>query len=268
MSNSRLRRGFLLVALLLVAAFAAVVQAQVKRVPLVAMLEVSVVPLSSSPAILGRAATDALVLEMTRTGRFDSVPRAQLEKQITDSDFSVPLTGNDVQRLGQALGADYVAYGEITEIVFTEKPRRARVTLSVRITDSQTGELANGAIQVGTSSPKTNLTEDDTLIQQAISDAAFSAVRTLNNYRPVEATVLMAQGGTEVSLNAGSRDGIRRGQEMVLLRSSRYVGRIRVSSVGGTDSRALIIEGGNGIRPEDRARAIFKMPHAPRNHER
>src|SRR5687768_15185771 len=101
---------------------AATVQAQPKRAPIVAALEFSVVPLSSSPAILGRTATDAVVLEMTRTGRFDSVPRADLDKQVRDSDLSLPLRSNDVQRLGQALGADYVAYGEITEITFTEKP--------------------------------------------------------------------------------------------------------------------------------------------------
>jgi hypothetical protein len=245
-------------------AMTSVVQAQPKRPPLVAVLEFAVVPRSGSPAILGRAATDAVVLEMTRTGRFDSVPRAQMEQQMKASDLSIPLSNNDVQRLGQAIGSDYVAYGEITEIAFTEKPRRARVTLSVRLTDTLTGELANGAIQVGTSSVKTESTDDDTLIQQAITDAAFSVVRTMNNYRPAEATVLLVRGGSEVSLNQGSRDGISRGQEMVVMRGGRYVGRIRVSSVGDTDSRAEVREGGNGIRPEDRARAIFKMPKAPK----
>lgn len=251
-------------ALLLTAAFTVTVQAQVKRIPTAAVLEFSVVPQSSSPAILGRAATDAVVLEMTRTGRFDSVPRAQMDKQMKESDFSLPLTGNDIQRLGQALGADYVAYGEITEISFAEKPRRARVTLTVRVTDALTGELANGAIQIGNSPPKTDAVEDDTLIQQAISDAAFSVVRALNNYKPLEATVLLARGGVEVNLNAGSRDGIRRGQEMIVMRGSRFVGRIKVSSVGDTDSRAMVTDGGNGIRPEDHARAIFKMPRAPK----
>ncbi|MES2461834.1 MAG: hypothetical protein V4671_14715 [Armatimonadota bacterium] len=240
------------------------VQAQVKRVPTVAMLEFSVVPLSSSPAILGRAATDAVVLEMTRTGRFDSIPRAQMEQQIKASDLTLPLSPNEVQRLGQAIGSDYVAYGEITEISFTENPRRARVTLAVRLTDIQTGELANGAIQIGSSSVKTKAIDEDTLIQQAITDAAFSVVREMNNYKPAEATVLLVRGGAEVNLNQGSRDGISRGQEMVVMRGGRYVGRIRVSSVGDTDSRAEVREGGNGIRPEDRARAIFKMPKAPK----
>lgn len=264
MNKSRFVQGFLAVALMLMTAASVMVRAQVKRVPTVAVLEFSVVPPSSSPAILGRAATDAVVLEMTRTGRFDSVPRAQMDRQMKESDFSLPLSGNDVQRLGQALGADYVAYGEITEISFTEKPHRARVTLTVRVTDALTGELANGAVQFGSSPPKTDTVEDDTLIQQAISDAAFSAVRALNNYKPLEATVLLARGGEEVNLNAGSRDGIRRGQEMVVMRGSRYVGRIKVSSVGDTDSRAMVTDGGNGIRPEDRVRAIFKMPRAPK----
>jgi TolB-like protein len=256
----RFRCGFRALLLLMMVAGTAVAQAQPKRVPTVAVLEFGVVPLSGSPAILGRSATDAVVLEITRTGRFDSVPRAQLEQQIKASDLSLPLSGNDIQRLGQALGADYIAYGEVTEIAFSEKPRRARVTLSVRLTDVLTGELANGAIQTGSSSAKPADLEDDALIQQAISDAAFSIVRSLNNYRPLEATVLLARGGTEVTLNQGSRDGIRKGQEMVVIRGTRYVGRIRVSSVGDTDSRADVVDGGNGIRPEDRAKAVFKMP--------
>jgi TolB-like protein len=236
------------------------VQAQVKRTPSVAVLDFSVVPPSGSPAILGRSATDAVVLEMTRTGRFDSVSRAQMEQQIKESDLSLPLSKNDVQRLGQALDADYVAYGEVTEIEFTDNPRRARVTLSVQLTDTLTGELANGAIQVGNSSAKPTTIDDDTLIQQAITDAAFSIVRAINNYKAVEATVLMARGGTEVVLNRGSRDGIRGKQEMVVMRGRDYVGRIRVSSVGDTDSRAEVMDGGNGIRPEDHVRAVFKMP--------
>lgn len=238
-TNQRLTHRVLLATLfLLLMAFTGIAQAQTKRVPTVAMLEMSVTPLSSSPAILGRAATDAVVLEMTRTGRFDSVPRAQLEKQIKDSDFALPLSKNDIQRLGQALGADYVAHGEVTDIVFTEKPRRAHVTLSVQLIDSLTGEPANGAIQTGSSSAKTSATDDDGLIQQAISDAAFSIVRAMNSYKPAEATVLLVKGSAEVSLNQGSRDGIRRGQEMVVMRGSRFVGRIRISSVGDTDSRA------------------------------
>lgn len=261
-ANQRLTR-LGLVASLLFLLMAGITQAQAKRASIVAILEFGVTPQSGSPAILGRSATDAVALEMTRTGRFDTIPRAQMEKQIKESDFPVPLSRNDVQRLGQTLGADYVVYGEVQEIVFTENPRRAHVTLSVQMTDTLTGELANGAIQVGTYSSKINEL-DDTLTQQAISDAAFSAVRAINNYKAAEATVLLVRGGAEVSLNQGSRDGIRSGQEMIVMRGSRFVGRIRISSVGDTDSRAEVIDGGNGIRPEDRARAVFKMPRGPK----
>jgi hypothetical protein len=265
-SSSQLTRRSAITALLssLASVLPISAEAQLKRTPLVGVLEFSVVPLSSSPAILGRAATDAVVLEMTRTGRFDSIPRAQIEKQIKASDFSPPLSNNDIQRLGQAIETDYVAYGEITQISFTENPRRAHVVLTVRLTDSQTGELANGAIQVGSSAPKNKDTVDDALIQQAITDAAFSVVRAMNNYKPAEATVLLVRSGTEISLNQGGRDGIRKDQEMVVTRRNRFVGRVRISAVGDTDSRAIVLDGGNGIRPEDRARAIFTMPRAPK----
>ncbi|MBC8101663.1 MAG: hypothetical protein H7Z41_03650 [Cytophagales bacterium] len=258
----KLRRGFFWLLTLLFLTGVGLAQAQQKRIPVVATLEFGVTAQSGSPAILGRAATDAVVLEMNRTGRFDSVPRSQVQQQIKESDLAPPFRSNEIQRLGQSLGADYVASGEITEIAFIPKPRRARVTLSLRLTDPATGELGNGAVETGLSATDTGAVEDETLIQQAITDAAFSTVRTMNRYAPVEATVLLIRSGREATLNRGSRDGIRPKQEMVVLRRGSYVGRVRVSSVGDTDCRADILDG--GIRPEDRARAVFKMPDAPR----
>jgi hypothetical protein len=94
---------------------------------------------------------------------------------------------------------------------------------------------------------------------QAIGDAAFQLVRTLNNYRLPEATVLITSENREVRLNRGSRDGIQAGQEFVVFRQGERIGRIRVTRVYGTESYAAITDIGRGIRPEDKARAVFPL---------
>ena len=237
-------------------------QAQLTRIPQVAVLDFGSLTGPRAGGILGRQATDAVVVEMTRTGRFDVTPRSQLAQQIQDLGLTLPLDNIGQRKLGQALGVDFVATGDITNISFVENPRRARVTLSVRLTDVVSGELANGAIQSGISpAPAAGFQpDDDTLINQAISNAAFNSVQTINNYTLPEATVLNTRDQFEVILNRGGRDGITTGLEMIVIRGTDRIGKIRVTQVGSTDSVAAIVDQGKGIRPEDRARAIFALP--------
>ena len=252
----------LLLPLLILAAPPRQARAQLARIPAVAVLEFGVLTNSRTSAILGRNATDAVVVEMTRTGRFDPISRTQLNQQLQELGLTQPLNNNGIQKLGQALGVDYVASGDVTGITFTDNPRRARVTLSVRLTDVISGELANGAIQTGYSSapPPGSQPDDETLVNQAISDAAFSALKSVNNYTLPEATILQTRDTSEVRLNRGGRDGIVNGQEMIVIRGRDRIGRVRVTSVSSSDSLAAVIDYGKGIRPEDRARAIFQLP--------
>jgi hypothetical protein len=126
-----------------------------------------------------------------------------------DLGLSQPLSNNGLQKLGRALGADYVASGDIIEISYTQNSIRARVVLEVRLTDVVSGELVNGAIQAGYSSvpPPRIHPDDEMLINQAITDAAFYAIKTINNYPLPTATILSA-AVESVTLNRGSRDGI------------------------------------------------------------
>lgn len=252
----------LLLPLLILAAAPRQARAQLTRVPTVAVIDFGNLANLRAGGILGRQATDAVVVEMTRTGRFDVTPRSQLNQQLQELGLTVPLNNIGIQKLGQALGVDFIADGDINSITFLENPRRARVTLSVRLTDVISGELANGAIESGLSNPPPAgfQPDDDTLINQAITNAAFNAVQTINNYSLPEATILSTRDQSQVILNRGGRDGITPGLEMVVIRGQERIGRIRVTSVSSNDSTAAIIDIGRGIRPEDRARAVFRLP--------
>lgn len=254
----------LLLPLLLMAATPRPARAQLSRIPQVAVVEFGN-RVAAGGGILGRQATDAVVVEMTRTGRFDVTPRTQLNQQVQELGLNQNLASDNIaiRKLGTALGVDFVATGDIERIVFLDKPRRAEVTLSVRLTDVVSGELTNGAIKTGISPlPPAGLQpDDDTLISQAITNAAYNAVDAINNYSLPEATILNTRGQDEVILNRGSRDGLTVGQEMIVIRNGGRVGKIRVNRVDATDSTATIVDGGKGIRPEDRARAVFTLPN-------
>lgn len=252
----------LLLPLLVMALPAKHAMAQVARQPQVAVLDFGVQSSIKASGILGRNATDAVVIEMTRTGRYDVTPRATVNQQLADLGLTTPLDNVGIQKLGQNLGADFIATGDIVDVKFTDNPRRARVTLSVRLTDVNSGELANGAIETGISpAPAPGFQADDEkLLSDAIQNASFNVVRTITSYQLPTATILQVRDASEVILNRGGQDGITQGLEMVVFRGNDRVGRIKVNTVRSTDSTANITDVGKGIRPEDKARAVFQLP--------
>lgn len=241
-----------------------VAQAQtIARTPQVAVLDFSVgssVLKSRQASFLSREATDAVVEEMRHTARFDPVSRSQVEQGIRDLNIVGPtLTKTTLLRLGQSLGVDYIAVGSLNDVA-TAKSGERRASLSVLFLDTVTGEWANGASATGTipaASVQTEPTQSDAQTVQALGDAAFSAVQTLNTFQLPQATVLIIDRNDTVRINGGARNGIRPGQEYVILRGNDRVGKIRIVSVDAQDARAHIIDSGKGIRPEDRARLVF-----------
>ncbi len=247
---------------LLILAVPRPVRAQVTALPSVAILDFGVNPGVRVSAIQSRNATDAVWLEMSRGGGYDITPRSTVVEELSKLDITLPTNNIGLLRLGQSLGVKYIVTGDITDVKFTEAPRRAKATLSVRMTDTSSGEFVNGAMQVGLSQiPAAGVTPDDEqLVSQAITAAAFSAVKQIRDYTLPEATVLINRGNTEVRLNKGARDGIAAGLEMIVLRGSEKVGRVRVTSVNATDAEAVIVDAGKGIRPEDKLVSVFSLP--------
>jgi hypothetical protein len=170
------------------------------------------------------------------------------------------LTKTMLIRLGRNLGVDYVAVGRLND-VGGGKNGNTRASLSVLFLDVNTGEWANGANAVGTLA-STNA-DTDTLNRAVLGDAAFTLVNKLNTFQLPQATVLIVRDSTEVTLNGGARNGIRAGQEYVILRGTERVGRVRIRTVNAQDAQAAIIDSGKGIRPEDRARLVVRPNDLP-----
>jgi hypothetical protein len=214
--------------------------------------------------LLARLATDAVVVEMSKTPRYDvGTTRTAMRKEMEELDLRPPLDNVGLAKLGERLNVDAMLQGSIKSVQLAgEGPtRRASVTLVVQMKDQASGEVINGAVQTGMSSSRPGYTaDDDSLITEAINNAAFLCVKTMVDYIIPEATVLMNVGDGEVMLNKGSRDGMRPGMQMIVLRQREIIGYLEVRSVTPQDSRARVTKSMRGIQSEDRARAIFQMP--------
>ncbi|HUV03551.1 MAG TPA: hypothetical protein VMX94_00420 [Armatimonadota bacterium] len=220
-------------------------------------------------------ATDAVAVELIRSGRFTPTPADALQAAMEGLGYKgkgdrVPkflLTPDMMMRLGQKLGVNSVASGEVLSIKVNPDKKSAEVRMSVRILDVASGEWVNGAIATGASNPRIGYTADkDTdWIVEAINNAARKAVDTMVQYIIPEATIIGTVGTNEVLLNKGSQDGIEAGIEMIVFRrgeggADEVVGRVRVSRVTSVDATASVIRSSRGVKPEDRVRAVYELP--------
>lgn len=246
---------------LLLASSAPIVMAQTET----ATTNVAVLDFSNESkygdSVMSRLATDAVVVELTKSEKFTVETLQRTREAMANLDLRYPLTAAGLLRLAEELAVNAVVVGKVRDVSITDKPRQARIELEVQMLDGATGESMNGAIVRGASSPVENFTgDDDVLITQAINNAAYVAVRRMIDYIIPQATVLNAIGSDRVLLNRGAQDGITKGMEMIVTRGDEVIGKIRIVDVTNNDSTAAIISAVRGVRSEDKARAVFKVP--------
>ena len=184
--------------------------------------------------ILSQKANDILAEAVAGKGGYTVMPRNDIEGMIKYLHYSVPLNQNERQQLGMVLGVNKFVSGEVTEVTFTDRPRRAHVTLSLSLFDVVAGELVYKTLKKGESTSKAR-GPDAELVAQALKQAAEAVF----NPPPVIRTAVMTFHGPEIRLNRGSNDGIRLGDEAIQIHSNQRRRRIRINSVSGTESTAI-----------------------------
>ena len=210
---------------------------------------------------VGRLTSDAFVLELGKSGKYNVTPRQDTVQGLQNLGLTLPLDVIGIQKFGRDRSVDAVATGEVAAVSFSNNPRQATVSVVIRVIDTTSGEMINGAISQGVSNPRTlNNTDDDALVNQAIDNAAFAAVKQITAFNLPKATILINNDANTVLINRGSRDGVYAGLDMVVSRNGTEVGRIRVSNVSSDQSDAIVTKRGLGIQPQDRATAIYALP--------
>lgn len=242
-------------------------QAQIQK----RILEVAIMDFANRSNYQGkmveRRAADAVAMSLTTTAGdyYTVIPRARLKEEMDTLGLSHPLDKVDMIRLGRSLGLDGIITGTVVQVQVAQSngATQAGVMLACEMLDISTEEPITGTVITGKSSPKYDYTGDvDILIDEAINKAAYQIAQHFVSFavRGVpEFTILTTMAG-EVLLNAGSRQGIKQGMEMVVLRRGEKVGRIKVKELTLTDATATIIEAPRGIQGGDKARIVYEMP--------
>ncbi len=215
---------------------------------------------SSQQTLVARAATDAVALELSRNG-FVVMSRSLVQAALSDLSLDIPLDKVGISQLGQKLGATSIVQGTVVNLKLEGSPKKASVNLIVRMTDPLSGVDINGAYVSGSSNQRVGYDGDDQqLIREAITNAAYEAARTMAQYNLPNAYVLNTIGVDEVLINQGARGGMSVGMELLVQSHGQNIGRLRVSRVSDTDAIAKILSSSRGIKPEDKVRAIFSVP--------
>jgi hypothetical protein len=234
-------KQFIALILLFLIGLAPSAQAQVTHRCRVAVLNMT------SPSIvsrnLGKYATDAFSAVLKKQG-LEVTPDKEVEQTVKDLGFHLPLRQSEMQILGKRLYVDRVLSGEITEIIFTEPPREARVKLSLSILDVVTGEVANGGMARGQSQRINQKIDELSQVREAIYDTIYDSL--ILNYTTLLTTtgIIMVKDPGVVILNRGSRDGIKIGDEAIVLHGGYRASLLRIVRVDATESIGSIREGG------------------------
>jgi hypothetical protein len=142
------------------------------------------------------------------------------------------------------------------------KPPKTSVGLRVRVLDPETGELINGAAQVGVSEDKSQGAPISSLATDAAIQAVSLARTEILSRVPIEARIVGAKD--EILILHGSKSGMKEGMKLVAVRDAKLAARLRVSRVFPDDSEVRIVKNIAGLRPQDTVRVIFRMPDFPR----
>ncbi|MGC9003553.1 MAG: hypothetical protein ACP5KZ_02485, partial [bacterium] len=217
--------------------------------------------------MVGRRAADAVALSLTSVAGdyYTVLSRADLEKEMEAEGLSYPLDKVDMVRLGRTLGLDGIITGTVLQVEISRSngATQAGVMVACQMLDISTEEPITGAVATGKSSPKYDYSGDiDILVDEALNKAAYQIAQQFISFavRGVPEFTILTTMGDEVLLNAGSRQGIKVGMEMVVLRRGEKVGRIRVKEVTLTDATATIVEAPRGIQGGDKARIVYELP--------
>ncbi len=223
--------------------------------------------------LVGRKAADALAVELQRSGDFEVVTRQRVQDAVgQQAGLQPPFNDTAQARLAQAVGASSVFSGRVAEVAVSSG-RSARVRLEVKQLDAPTGDYVNGTGVTETTAQKLQTVANESLVDEAINKAAFSAVRSVRQTTLPEGQVLNTTT-EDVELSIGSREGVSAGQRYSVLRDvfnrakqiteRTKIGELTIARVENDQSVGRLSAGGQaGIRTGDRIRKIFVTTSYP-----
>lgn len=231
---------------------------------------------------LGTSASDILITELTKTGKFIMVEREKLNKLLQEQKLGMSgvVDPNTAAAVGRMLGLDAIITGSISQfgtktmgsdfLITQSKEQVAEATVDIRVVEVETGLIIYADSGKGVSSQKTGsflgmgtqASYAESIEGDALRAAIVKFVRNIVsqiNKRPWSCRVAETSEG-EIYLDAGQESGLKLGTiltvyelgkeirspdtGMVIGRKQSEVGKIKVIDYfGDNGSIAILIEG-------------------------
>jgi hypothetical protein len=225
--------------------------------------QVAIVPFQNvskgGDASFADKATNAVAQALLDTQIFDVRPVEDSKQNMADLGLRSPLTEAALERLGSAMGVGGIVFGEVRSAGIQKLSRssRGQVTLMVAIYDVPTGIIRNGVITTGQSSEGYSDVSPDKLVEEALNQAAYQAMKEIQSHRQIDGIVTNAKEKS-VSLSIGGNVGVRPTMKFVVLREGQRVGVMQVDRIEQTFSDGHLVEG--QVRLGDHVAQIVEIP--------
>lgn len=185
---------------------------------------------------LGQAASDILITEMVKTGKFIVIERDKMNKLLDEQKLGVSgaIDPNTVAKMGKILGLNAIITGAISNfgtrttgsdyLIAQSKRQEATCTVDIRVVDVENGQVlyadsgkgvskvsSGGAFGLGTKGGYAESMEGDAL-RAAISQLTQNITSQINK-KPWSCRIPQVANG-KVYLSAGTDSGLEVGQKL------------------------------------------------------
>jgi curli biogenesis system outer membrane secretion channel CsgG len=194
---------------------------------------------------LGTSASDILITELAKSGKFIVVERDKMDKIMAEQKLGMTGAINPATaaQVGKILGLNAIVtgaisqFGETTEgseyLITQSKSQIVKCTVDIRVVDAETGQVlyadsgsglgkkhSGGMFGLGTRTGYDETLEGDAL-RAAIAKFTDNIVQQVEK-KPWSCRVADVDG-QNIYLNAGSESGVKIGTKMIVLRSGKVI---------------------------------------------
>jgi curli biogenesis system outer membrane secretion channel CsgG len=194
---------------------------------------------------LGTSASDILITELAKSGKFIVVERDKLDKLMAEQKLGMSgaIDPNTAARVGKILGLNAIVTGSISQfgeetegseyLITQSKSQVVKCTVDIRVVDAETGQVlyadsgsglskkhTGGVLGLGTRAGYDETLEGDAL-RAAIVKFTNNIVEQVEK-KPWSCRVADVDG-QNIYLNAGSESGMPIGMKLMVLRAGKVI---------------------------------------------
>lgn len=204
---------------------------------------------------LGQAASDILVTELVKSGKFIVVERDKMDRIMQEQKFQTQgiTDPQTAVKIGQIMGLEAIVVGAVSQfgvkkegsdyLLAQSKQQVADVTVDIRVIDVQNGQVILADSGKGQAKNKkgsflgmgTRGGYDETLEGEALRAAIVKFVDNISNQlnkRPWSA-MIADYSGEEIYLNAGSSSNLKEGLELSCYKQGKEIRDPRTNQILG-----------------------------------